>query len=80
MEAQGLNKCTSGRLLSEVIRQLQAKFGESHVHKRFTYKQVVGIKMRNGSEMMDYLLTQYERPMTPIQENDELEIIYSGKI
>ncbi len=68
-----------GWLLSEVIRQLQTRFGEGRVHGNYSYKQVVGLRMRNAPEILDYWLTQYERPMTPIQENDELEILYSGK-
>lgn len=33
--------------------------------------------MRNSTEMIDYWLTQYERIMPTIKENDELEVIYS---
>ncbi len=77
IDAATLNRCTVGWLLSEVIRQLHTKFGESPVHASYSYKHVVGLKMRNASEIVDYWLTQYERPMTPICENDELEIIYS---
>ena len=67
-----------GWLLSEVIRQLQVSFGDKHVMKNYSYKHVVGVKMRNTTELIDYWLTQYERPMTPIKERDELEILYSG--
>ena len=77
VDAATLNRCTVGWLLSEVIRQIHTKFGESPVYQSYAYKHVVGIKMRNASEILDYWLTQYERPMTPIKENDELEILYS---
>jgi len=36
--------------------------------------------MRNSSEIMDYWLTQYERPMTPICAQDELEVVYSDYV
>ena len=33
--------------------------------------------MVNGSEGIDYWLNQYERPIHPIKENDELQILYA---
>ena len=78
VEPSTIRNCTVGWLLSEVIRQLQVTFGEACVTKKYSYKHVVGVKFRNATEILDYLLTQYERPMIPIQERDELEILYSG--
>ncbi len=78
VEAKAIRSFTVGWLLSEVIRQLQAKFSDRPIHKDYCFKHVMGLKMRNATEMLDYWLTQYERPMTPIRENDELEILYSG--
>lgn len=78
MKSQILSNYTSGWVLSEVIRQIQNKYGSQPICNQHSFKHVVGLKMKDGTELIDYWLTQYERPMPPIQDHDELEILYSG--
>ncbi len=67
-----------GLFLSETIRRLRALFGERTLEKTFTYQHIVGLRLRGGTELADFWLTQFERPMPPIRGSDELEVIYSG--
>ena len=68
-----------GKVLLEVKSRLQQLYGDNPVHKQFSGKHVVGIKFHNATEMLDFWLTQHERPIPPLAEGDELEILYSGK-
>lgn len=76
---QALGNFTVGLALNEITRQLQTIYGVNSIHKHFSFKNVVGLKMKNGTELIDYWLSLHNRPMPPIQDEDELEIIYSGR-
>lgn len=72
-----LTQSTVGFSLSKIIRCLSVNFAEGLITQSFTYKHAIGLKTCKGSELIDYWLTQYERPMPPLCESDDLEIIYS---
>jgi len=78
-----IKNCTVGWVLSEVIRRLQGHFGEKNtIYQHFKYTNIVGIKLCNDilntPEIIDYWLTQYERPMPYLSEKFNIELIYSG--
>ena len=79
MDEIEVGDCTVGWFLSEAIRHLRSNFGNRAINNQYTYNHIVGIRFRNATEMLDYWLTQYERPMPSIKFSDELEVIYSGK-
>eukprot|EP00826_Nyctotherus_ovalis_P024145 TRINITY_DN1869_c0_g3_i1.p1 TRINITY_DN1869_c0_g3~~TRINITY_DN1869_c0_g3_i1.p1 ORF type:complete len:184 (-),score=19.18 TRINITY_DN1869_c0_g3_i1:353-904(-) len=72
-----LTQSTVGFSLSKIIRCLSVNFSEQPITQSFTYKHAIGLKTCKGSELIDYWLTQYERPMPPLCESDDLEVIYS---
>jgi hypothetical protein len=74
-----IQSCTVGWLLSETIRQLRLKFGDKPFCKQFSFRHIVGLRLRDGTDLLDFWLTQYERIMPPLRENDELEVLFSGR-
>lgn len=39
---------------------------------------MVGLKSKNGTEILDFWLTQLSKPMPPINEKWEIELVYSS--
>ena len=74
------HSCTSGWLLSEVIRHLCSEYKSQCLYKHYTFENIIAIKMLNGIESLDFWLTQFERPLTPLKTDDMLHVIYSGSL
>ena len=79
VDVEAIQSWTVGWFLSEIIRQLRVKFGDRPFCKQFSFRHIVGLKLRNGTELLDFRLTQYERLMPPLKAEDELEVLFSGR-
>ena len=61
-----------GWLLSEFIRRYRATLAQPSV-----IPNVVALASRQGSEALDFWLTCYERPLTPLRNGESLVAIFS---
>lgn len=66
---------TSGWLLSEVIRYAERKEGESRCKSE---RKIVALKHSSKLEGVDFLLSQYERNLTFLEQGDVLLAVYSS--
>lgn len=67
-----------GWLFHCIITHLEKEFKNQAICKQFKCSNIVGLKMRNSTEMMDHWLMEFDRPLHKLRENDELELIYSS--
>ena len=82
VDREVLKKSTVGSVIAEAKGKLSAFLASHSSHlpesKSTHPSRVVGVKLRHGTELLDFWMTQHIRPMPPLRENDALEIIYSS--
>jgi hypothetical protein len=79
LNASELCSSTVGWVLSEIIRKLKSMHADTPIFQHYGYKHIVALKARRSLELLDFWLTQYERPMAPLQLNEDIEVVYSGR-
>jgi len=57
--------------VGEVLQEAKLKLSTNS-------SQILGLKLKNGTELIDFWLTQPCRSMSIFTENDQLELIFKG--